>query len=128
MADILTNLKNKNVKEFLGKGIKDCEIKENLYDCKFKDSSMLGVNLLFYVNEKKQVKFTVMKANINLPIVKKMMVGSRENQENETLNYKILIIDSIVKASRKVDGDFIKSEFYNQELIIKFTNREVSNY
>lgn len=127
MADINTNLKSKNINVILGKDVKYCEIKENLYDCKIKDSDMFGFNLLFYVNEKKQVKFTVLKANINSPIIKKMMTGSRKNQENETSDFKTLAIETIVKASRKVDGDFIKSEFYNQELIIKFVNREVSN-
>jgi len=123
MADIFTNLKDKDIKVILGKDIKNCEIKESMYECKLVE----GVKMLFYVNEKKQVKFTVMKANINLPILKKMMTGSRKNQEYETSEYKTLTIETIAKASRKVDGDFIKSEFYNQELIIKFVNREISN-
>ena len=81
----------------------------------------------FILNAQDQVLRTVVRIKQNSDTFKKMLESSsRANQQNETNEYKNMTYDAIAKASAKVDGKYIKTDYYNNEFIITFLNKEVN--
>jgi hypothetical protein len=120
LEGVLDAFKKRNFRDVMKKDFNQCVLVEpQKYDC-----SMGDMRMYFYLNSNEQVLRTTVKINSNSQTFKQMLSsGNRPNQENETKEYKDLIYESIAKASAKVNGKYIKTEFYSNELILTFLNK-----
>ncbi len=120
LEGVLDVFKKRNFRDVMKKDINLCVLVEpQKYDC-----SMGDMRMYFYLNSNEQVLRTTVKINSNSQTFKQMLSsGNRPNQENETKEYKDLTYESIAKASAKVNGKYIKTEFYGNELILTFLNK-----
>ena len=123
LAGVYDQFKKNKFQDIMKKDISSCNrVNPHQYDCSIGDMRMI-----FSLNSKDQVLQSVVKIKINAQsnTFKKMLgSGNRPNQQKETSEYKDLVYDSIAKASAKVDGRYIRTEYYNGELILTFLNKD----
>ena len=121
LAGVLDAFKKNTFQDIMKKDISKCNrVNSKHYNCSVGD-----MRWIFTLNSRDQVLQTVVKMSTNTDTFKQMLgSGSRPNQQNETAEYKDLIYDTISKASKKVDGKYIRTEYYNGELILTFLNKD----
>lgn len=121
LAGILNTFKRNTFQDTMKKDISKCNrVNTQQYNCSVGD-----MRWIVTLNSRDQVLQTVVKMNTNSDTFKQILgSGTRPNQQNETAEYKDLTYDTISKASAKVDGKYIRTEYYNGELILTFLNPE----
>lgn len=121
LAGVYDQFKKNKFQDIMKKDISKCNrVHPQQYDC-----NMGGMRMTFLLNSKDQVVQSVVKISSTSDAFKQMLgSGKRPNQQNETDKYNDLIYDTVAKASTKVDGRYIKTEYYNGELILTFLNKD----
>ena len=123
LAGVFDNFKKNTFQSVIKKDISKCNrLNSYEYSCLIGD-----MQVSFILNAQDQVLRTVVRIKQNSDTFKKMLESSsRANQQNETNEYKNMTYYAIAKASAKVDGKYIKTDYYNNEFIITFLNKEVN--
>ena len=88
-------------------------------------SCVLGdMSLLFCMNDKDQIRTTQCQSGIGARIyqdVYDQYFGKFKHQAS-TLNYNLMVAELFAKASKTVDGQYVKTEFDNNNFVITFLN------
>ncbi len=88
-------------------------------------SCVLGdMSLLFFMNDKDQIIKTQCQIGIGARIyqdVYDQYFGKFKHQAS-TLNYNLMVAELFAKASKTVDGQYVKTEFDNNNFVITFLN------
>jgi len=88
-------------------------------------SCVMGdMNLTFFLNDKDQIIKTKCEIGIGARIYQNVynQYFGKFKHASATLNYNLMVAELFAKASKSVDGPYVRTEFMNNNFIITFLN------
>ena len=116
---------------FRKKDLEDCEpLKDKVAVQKTPNSTkaiscvMGDMNLTFFLNEKDQILKTKCLVGVGGRIYQNVydQYFGKFKHASATLNYNLMVAELFAKASRWVDGQYVKTEFIDNNFVITFLN------
>lgn len=132
LGDMLKRVGERGFYEvFRKKDIEDCESTQALASAETKAGVktqlrcvMGDMNFTFSLNEKNQILKTKCEFGVGARIYQNVydQYFGKFKHVNPTLNYNLMVAEFFAKAAPLVDGEFVRTEFVNNNFIVTFVN------